>query len=250
MNIRITPEIYYPESDGKPMAETPTHMLVMWNLIQTLIAWFDSPRVYVWGNMFLYYVEGDPTENVSPDVMVIKDVDRDRHRDVFKVWEEGHAPCAVIEVTSRKTRKEDIDKKFRLYRDVLKVREYFLFDPQVRRLHYLRPPLQGFRLVRGVYQPIKPVADRLPSKELGLHLVQQGQELRLWDPVRKTILLTKDERLRQAEEATIRVNEEARRAVAEARRAVAEAARASREVEAENERLRREIAALRRRQPE
>ena len=37
MNIRITPEIDYPESDGKPMAETPTHMLVMWNLIQTLM---------------------------------------------------------------------------------------------------------------------------------------------------------------------------------------------------------------------
>ena len=42
-------EIEYPESDGKPMAETPVHMLVMWNTIQTLIAWFaDDPKVYAY----------------------------------------------------------------------------------------------------------------------------------------------------------------------------------------------------------
>src|SRR2546426_1008876 len=40
MSISTLREIDYPESDGKPMAETPLHMLVMWNTIQTLIDWY------------------------------------------------------------------------------------------------------------------------------------------------------------------------------------------------------------------
>jgi Uma2 family endonuclease len=222
--------IEYPESDGKPMAETPQHMRVMWDLIQTLIAWFASPRVYVWGNLFLYYVPGDPRKSVSPDVMVIKNVDRDRPRNVFKVWEEGHGPCVTIEVSSRKTRTEDVKAKFLLYQDVLKVREYFLFDP---RAEYLKPPLKGYRLRRGVYQPIEAEDGRLPSKELGLNLERHGQELRLWNPATELWLPTPEE--------TVRVAEETRRQAVQAHEREAQARRAA---EAEVERLRRKLAAM------
>ena len=61
-----------------------------------------------------------------------------RHRRTFKVWEECKCPDLVIEVTSRKTRTEDTEQKLELYRDVLKVREYFLFDPLEE---YLEPSL-------------------------------------------------------------------------------------------------------------
>src|SRR5438046_2147723 len=45
MKSTILREIDYPESDGKPMAETPLHMPVMWNTIQTLIDWYaDDPK--------------------------------------------------------------------------------------------------------------------------------------------------------------------------------------------------------------
>ena len=47
----------------------------------------------------------------------------------------------------------------RLYRDVLRVREYILFDPKAE---YLKPPLKGFRLVNGKYIAIDPVDERLP----------------------------------------------------------------------------------------
>jgi Uma2 family endonuclease len=224
MNIRILPEIYYPESDGKPMAETPLHMRVMWDAIQTLIAWFANPRVYVWGNLFLYYVQGDARKNLSPDVMVIKDVDRDRPRNVFKVWEEGSSPCVTIEVTSRKTRAEDQKKKFQLYQNVLKVHEYYLFDPHAE---YLKPPLKGYRLHDGVYQPIDAEGGRLPSEELGLHLERHGQELRFWNPVTKRWLLTPEEAMEQEKQA----HEHEKRARLQA--------------EAENDRLRRELEVLR-----
>ena len=44
-----------------------------------------------------------------------------------------------------------LEEKLALYRDVLRVPEYFQFDPTE---DYLRPPLQGHRLERGEYVPI------------------------------------------------------------------------------------------------
>jgi Uma2 family endonuclease len=55
---------------------------------------------------------------------------KDKPRDYFLVWEEeGHAPGLVIEFTCESTRDEDVKQKLALYRDVLKVPEFFLFDP-------------------------------------------------------------------------------------------------------------------------
>ena len=228
-SMRTLIPIDYPTTDGKPMAETPLHMRVMWDLIQMLIAWFSSDSmVYVWGNMFLYYEEGDASKNVSPDVMVIKGVAKDKFRDTFKVWEEGgKTPNAIIEVTSKGTSENDEVDKFHLYQDVLRVEEYFLFDP---RAEYLKPPLKGFRLVKGKYQPIKAVSGRLPSKVLGLHLERNGQELRLYDPRTSVWLPTPAEARTRAEAERV------------------EAAEACARAEAEVERLRRELDSLRRQQ--
>jgi Uma2 family endonuclease len=192
MKSTLLREIDYPESDGKPMAETPVHMLVMWNTIQTLIDWFaDDPKVYVWGNMMLYYVKGDIKKNVAPDVFVVKGVDKHKDRRVFKTWEEK-SPKLVIEVTSRKTRKEDLGVKKDRYQNDLKIPEYFLFDPKSE---WIKTKLRGFRLRDGEYEEIAAVDGRLPSKMSGLHLEAVGEELRLWDPKAQRYLLTPDEKL-------------------------------------------------------
>lgn len=61
------PEIEYPSSDGEPMAETPIHRDVMTDLIAMLNAYFAAePKVYVSGNMMMYYVEGNADKSVSP----------------------------------------------------------------------------------------------------------------------------------------------------------------------------------------
>lgn len=196
MSIVIVPEFDYPDSDGKPMAETPVHMLVMWNTIQTLIAWFaDDPMVYVWGNMMLYYVKGDPKRTVAPDVFVVKGVDKHKERRVFKTWEEKGLKL-VIEVTSRKTRKEDLGDKKAKYQNELKVPEYYLFDP---RGEWIKEKLRGFRLRAGEYEDIAAVDGRWPSKVLGLHLEAVGTELRLWDPKTQKYLLTPNENLAKAQ---------------------------------------------------
>jgi Uma2 family endonuclease len=234
-------EIEYPESDGKPLGESAVHVKVTTlGLLDVILRFYDgNPNVAVHSNMFVYYVEGDPKRNVCPDLFVARNVPSTIKRRTFKVWDEGKGPDLVIEVTSKKTRREDQKQKLELYRDVLKVREYFLFDPVEE---YLKPSLQGYRLVRGQYKPIAGVTGRLPSEVLGLHLERVGNDLRLynprtgsWEPTSEELkeALGTAETARRAAEATSREAETARRAA-----------------EAEIQRLRSELDSLRKKQPE
>ena len=56
----VSADTDYPTSDGKPMAETDQHRDVMMRTIGTLQARYARNRkVYVSGNLLLYYVEGN-----------------------------------------------------------------------------------------------------------------------------------------------------------------------------------------------
>jgi len=141
--VIASPIIEYPESDGKPVGETDVHRREILHTIETLERHFrDAPDIYVSGNLMFYYEESNPSAVVSPDVFVVKGVRKGLRR-TYKLWEEGVAPCVLIEMTSRSTRLEDKGNKRALYA-LLGVREYFLFDPLGE---YLKPPLQGFTLV-------------------------------------------------------------------------------------------------------
>lgn len=219
-------KVEYPTSDGKPMAETDVHRDLMVDLIQTLKAHFEAePDVYVSGNLMLFYEEGNKRKHISPDVFAVRGIPKGL-RDYYLMWEEGKGPDVAFEITSKSTRSEDVKKKMALYRDVLGVSEYFLFDPFQ---DYLTPAMQGHRLVDGEYEQIGTVARRLPSEVLGLHLERDGTQLRLYDPATGQRLLTTLERA------------EAERVRAEAERVRADTA------EAELAQLREELEALRRR---
>ena len=223
---------FYIESDGKPMGETPQHIENMIYLLEPLKTWFaDDPQVFVAANMFVHYERGNRNRHVSPDVFVVKGVPKDVRpkRRNYRVWEERKAPDFVVEVTSESTREEDRTTKHAIYQDVLRVSEYFLFDPFEE---YLHPQLQGFRQASGTYRMIRPVKGRLPSRVLGLHLEADGDLLRLYDPAAGRRLPIPPE-----------VLEAQKREAAARRREV----RARREAEAEVERLRKENEELRRR---
>ncbi len=181
------------------MAETELHLMDMIDTIQMLQDYYaDQPNVYVCGNLLLYYEEGNPRKHVSPDVLVALGVPKEPDREYYLVWKERKAPDFVVEITSKSTKREDQKTKLEIYRDVLKVVEYFLFDP---RAEYLDPPLQGYRLVAGEYIRIDPIAGRLPSQVLGLHLERDGERLRLFDPVAGARLLTPREGAKQPSSA-------------------------------------------------
>ncbi|MGL5095300.1 MAG: Uma2 family endonuclease, partial [Planctomycetia bacterium] len=65
------PDVEYPESDGKPLAETDVHIDLVLSLRERLKAFFaHDPNVYVAGNLFVYYVEGRPKVCLAPDGFV------------------------------------------------------------------------------------------------------------------------------------------------------------------------------------
>ncbi|MDP9120625.1 MAG: Uma2 family endonuclease [Acidobacteriota bacterium] len=244
-----TPEIDYPDSDGQPMAETPLHGCVMVDLKRALQSRYEErPDIYVEGNMFLYYKEGDPSACLAPDVFLVQGVAKDPYRRIYQLWKEGPGPSFVIEVTSKTTRREE-DRKKSKYRQ-LGVEEYFLFDPLG---DYLRPRLQGFRLTGGEYLPMTPRWDgALSSQVTGLDLLPEGENLRLVDVVSGERLLWGKEIEQLARQQTERADQQAQRADQEARRADQEARRREQETrraEAAEQRLRaleEEMARLRR----
>jgi len=246
--IPLEQEIEYPTSDGQPMAETTLHRKIMSDLIQGLdLRYLEVPDVWVGGNLFLCYEKGNPAAHRAPDVLLAKGVKK-WDRPNYLLWEET-PPSLVVEVTSRKTRREDQGDKKALY-ERIGVEEYVLFDPYG---DYLRPRLQGYRLEGGRYQPIPLAEDgTLLSRTTGLIFRPEGRRLRLVDavtgeplpwPEELEVALTQEAAARRAAQAARRAEAAARRA-AEAAAAEEEAARRSAEervrtLEAELERLRK-----------
>jgi Uma2 family endonuclease len=191
--------VVYPTRDGKPMAETDKHREIAYYIISALKTYYaDRSDVYVSGNNFVFWEEGNPKARISPDAYVVFGVSPDL-RDSFMAWRNGGwLPSVVFEFTSRKTQREDTDTKLPLYEQTLRTPEYFLFDPTG---DYLRPRLQGYRLENDRYVRLELVNARLQSQQLGLDLVQQGEDLRLFDPVRGDFLPTSLEQARRVESA-------------------------------------------------
>lgn len=223
--IQAAPTIVYPESDGEPMAETDVHRDLMTDSIETLKHYYRNENdVYVSGNLFMYYVEGDPRKCVSPDVFVVFGVEKKRRR-TYLTWEEGRTPDFVLEVASPKTFSNDMKEKKELYASVLAVQEYYIYDP----LGQIVPSFIGFRLIDGAYQEIDFVHNRLPSAVLGLELGERDGDLRLYNPDTSQWLQTPSERAEDAEaraqlETNARQNAEAElaKALAEIERLRAE----------------------------
>jgi hypothetical protein len=187
--------------------------------------------VYVAGNLFIYYEEGNRAAVVAPDVFVV--IGAPKHvRSSYLLWQKPKGPDFVLEVTSHSTRHQDQHEKPSIYTR-LGVREYFQYDPTG---DYLVPQLQGLRLVEGTYQPMS--ATVLPTGELTLHSDVLGLDLRLagdmlqfYDPTTSRRFLTYEEAeqaRQQAEQAWQQAEAQARheaalRQAAEARLAELEA---------------------------
>ncbi|TWH51312.1 Uma2 family endonuclease [Dulcicalothrix desertica] len=218
---QLNAEIIYPYSDGKPMAESDPARNYLFYCVNALDIYFQNRTdVYVSGNLFIYYIQGDPGAVIAPDVFVVFGI-RKKERLSYKLWEENNkAPDFVIEITSESTQEEDETTKPSKYAS-LGVTEYFQYDPEEQ---YLNPNLKGFRLnSSNTYEPIQ--RDILPdgsfsihSSVLNLDLRLIYDELRFFDPQTGDMLLSPKEsekgRLEakqkelQAEQARIKAEQE------------------------------------------
>lgn len=139
----------------------------------------EASDIYVSGQLPICYDAANPDVSIMPDIFIVKGVAKG-DRQTFYLWSEGHAPCAVIEITSRASLYEDSKTKYSRYVQ-LGIHEYFLYEPEGE---YLKPPLRGFRLGEEGFQPIQASPEgALMSDELGLWLILEQGRLQFRDCV-------------------------------------------------------------------
>ena len=202
--------VEYPDSDGKPVAESDLQLNELIYAREGLRIYYRDRRrrddVYVAGNLLIYYEEGNPRASVAPDVFVVIGV-ANHDRRSYRLWDEGaKAPDFVLEITSHSTREEDQGHKRELYRR-LGVKEYWQYDPTG---DYLKPVLQGLALTAGEYVAIvrgETVAGRpsVASEVLGLELHVTEDGLRFHDPDTGQYLLSHAESEAARAEAEARI---------------------------------------------
>jgi Uma2 family endonuclease len=226
------PEIFYPSSDGEPLAESYDHLYVIMTTLAMLLAHLKGQQATVLADQFLYYAQGFPRLRVAPDVMVIFDVEPGG-RDNYKIWEEGRVPSVIFEMTSPGTRSRDDVEKKDLYQG-LGVTEYWQFDP---RGEWIPEQLRGYRL-QGDEEPVYvPIADNT-SQVLQLQLVVEAKIIafyRLDNGVRllplEELNIAIEQQVQRIEEESQRADRESQRADLEAQKAVEASQRADREAQ-------------------
>ena len=218
-------DVFYPSSDGKPMAEN------MWQARAIVSALGDleraHPQALVAADILVYPEKGNPNNSIAPDVLVALGLGT-HERMHYRVWQEGKPPDWVLEVASPTTEQRDRCLKRRRYA-AMGVREYWLFDPKGDVFRNGKPRLRGLELVAGEYSPLESrlVAGMrmIRSEVLGLDVRADGKLLRFRDPATGEDIRHGPEIIADAERADARAAQEAiQRKAAEVRVAELEAA--------------------------
>lgn len=121
--------VTYPESDGKPMAESMLQYQWIVTIRENLAQLFrDRTDVLVAADNFIYPVEGNPRITTAPDVYVA--IGRPAGlRSSYLVWEEGNLfPQVVFEILSPGNTVGEMDRK-RLFYQRYGVQEYVIYNP-------------------------------------------------------------------------------------------------------------------------
>ncbi len=247
---RAERDALYPADDDEPM----TSSLLHWDALTYALAAVQDHLRYrdclIAADFALYYQpvlpgEPGPGPSVVPDLLVAFDVTLERDTS-YCLWEVGKMPELVMEMTSQSTKDRDRTHKPELYA-ALGVAEYWQYDPHDA---YLQPRLQGWQLVRGIYQPIAGQrrsdleAELFPSAVLGTawgYLWETG-DLRLWNPREDTWYLPQAE-ARQEAEAEAQAQAQARQEEAQARQEAEAEAQAQAQARQEEAQARQEAEA-------
>ncbi|MCL6432662.1 MAG: Uma2 family endonuclease [Leptolyngbyaceae cyanobacterium HOT.MB2.61] len=243
-----TGQVFYPSSDGEPLAETSIHVDAIISLVVALRQYLAGEQAIVLTNQFLYYAQGFPKLRVAPDGMVIFNV-TPGPRDNYKIWEEGQIPSVIFEVTSEGTKEQDQGFKKILY-EQLEVPEYWLFDPKGE---WIPEKLRGYRLRGEVYEPItdgrsEPLKLRLQVEGtiIGFYREDTGEKLLVPDELAEALrqeIAARQSAEQRAEQERQRAEQERQRAEQERQRAEQERQRAE-QAETEVERLKARLRAV------
>ncbi len=174
--------VFFPPGDldsDEPQLENYLHLKQIIILITCLEwLWRERNDFFVAGNLTIYYSsQQKKSEDFrGPDFFVVLGTER-RSRKSWCVWdEEGRYPNVIVEILSESTAKVDRGEKKQIYQDIFRLPDYFWFDPETLEF-------EGFTLVKGKYQPLKPTEQGWRwSQQLGLYLGIYEQKLRFYSP--------------------------------------------------------------------
>ena len=167
-------EIFYPDSDGEPMADNTrqfTYIVMIQGGIAALFA--DRPDVFVAGDLLWYPVEGNPLIRAAPDTLVAFGRPPG-YRGSYMQWREGGiAPQVVFEVLSPGNRPAEMKDKREFYQ-LYGVEEYYEYDPD-------RGALRGWLRQAHQFEPMTPMEGWI-SPRLNIRFTLQGTDLVLYRP--------------------------------------------------------------------
>lgn len=140
--------IFYPDSDGRRMAENTLQaqwIITLFCNLELLFA--DRADVFVAMDNLWYPVEGKPKRRAAPDVYLAFNRPKG-HRGSYKQWVEGGVPLTVVfEVLSPGNRLKELIRKFRFY-ERYGAEEYYVIDPD-------RHTFEAWHRVGDRLQPVK-----------------------------------------------------------------------------------------------
>ena len=232
---KLSHEIIYPDSDGKPMGDNSIQIKWMWKLSDGLEEQYaDDPNTLVSCNLLWYPVEGKNRLRVAPDVMVVLGRPAG-DRGSYRQWEEGGvAPTVAFEIRSPGNRAGELRRKFRFF-EHYGVQEYYLYDPS------------DFELLgwqrHGDLLEIIPQMDNWVSPRLGIRFDLSAGELSIFSKTGREFLF-RDQARKQREYLAQQAEKERRRAEKERQRAEKAELRVKEEKQqVEQERLAKETLA-------
>ncbi len=126
---QIDPDLFFPDSDGKPMADNTEQFRWIVTIKENLeILFAGQPDVFIAGDLLWYPVESMLVTPTAPDVMVIFGRPKGK-RGSYKQWKEaGIAPQVAFEILSPSNTRAEMARKREFYQ-TYGVEEYYQFDP-------------------------------------------------------------------------------------------------------------------------
>jgi Uma2 family endonuclease len=169
--------IYYPDSDGQPMANSTLHAEYIATTKYGIESAFqDRDDMFVAMDLFWYPVQGKPKTVLAPDVMVALGRPKGERKS-YKQWEEdGIAPQVVFEFLSESNTTSEMTRKAAFF-ERFGVQEYYLYDIE-------RKELNGFIRYQEGDDALEEIADMddWTSPRLGIRFDMSSGTLQLYKP--------------------------------------------------------------------
>jgi Uma2 family endonuclease len=216
---QIDPDLLFPDSDGKPMADNTEQFRWIVTIKENLEIIFESqPDVFIAGDLLWYPLESTLLAPTAPDVMAIFGRPKGK-RGSYKQWKENNiAPQVAFEILSPSNTGPEMVRKREFY-ETYGIEEYYQYDPD-------RLRLKGWIRQGGLLVEI-PVMNGWVSPLLGIRFGMNSTDMEIYRPngMKFFTSVELDLRARQAEAIAQQQSKRADLEYERAERAIAETER-------------------------